>query len=207
MPGNGQHRPARSVSQNTRYALLLALGEFQLDEIPESGRTALVQQLAQWYRHDPSSGVHGAAGWLLRHWGQTDIAREVDQTEVPYSTDCEWFTRAITVTPTSPPRPQQERSAPSTGAESASTGSSADESNRKDDTGDDAVPPQHASHEPTIEPPPKKTFYYTFIVFPADEYTIGSVTDESERNKDETRHAVKLTRRLPSWIGRSHLRS
>ncbi len=31
-------------------------------------------------------------------------------------------------------------------------------------------------------------------MFPADEYTIGSVTDESERNKDETRHAVKLTR-------------
>ncbi len=67
--------PQDRYPKNARYALLLALGEFQLDEIPESRRTALVQQLAQWYRHDPSSGVHGAAGWLLRHWGQTDIAR------------------------------------------------------------------------------------------------------------------------------------
>ena len=39
-----------------------------------------------------------------------------------------------------------------------------------------------------------KTFYYTFIVFPAGEYTIGSVDDEPDRQKDEVRHAVKLTR-------------
>ena len=39
-----------------------------------SGR-ALLEQLAGWYRHDPSSGVHGATGWLLRKWGQAEAVR------------------------------------------------------------------------------------------------------------------------------------
>ncbi len=38
-----------------------------------------------------------------------------------------------------------------------------------------------------------KTFYYTFIVYPKGEYTIGSVA-EPERGKDEIRHSVTLTR-------------
>ncbi len=128
-----------------RYALLLALGEFALENIPESRRPSLVAQLADWYRHDPGSGVHGAAGWLLRQWGQADIARAVDQTPVPYSPGRQWFTLAITV-------------------------------------------------HPSAEPRSKKTLYYTFIVFPAGEYTIGSVNDEPDREKAEVRHPVKLTR-------------
>jgi hypothetical protein len=35
----------------------------------------------------------------LRHWGQTEIARQVDQTPVPYTDGCEWFTLAIPVNP------------------------------------------------------------------------------------------------------------
>ena len=54
--------PKDRYPKNTRYALLLALGEFSLEEIPESRREALLEQLADWYRHDPSSGVHGASG-------------------------------------------------------------------------------------------------------------------------------------------------
>ena len=67
--------PEDRYPKNTRYALLLALGEFSLEEIPESRREALLKQLADWYRHDPSSGVHGAAGWLLRQWGQAEVVR------------------------------------------------------------------------------------------------------------------------------------
>jgi serine/threonine protein kinase/formylglycine-generating enzyme required for sulfatase activity len=135
--------PQDRYPKNSRYALLLALGEFTLQEIPASRREALLKQLADWYRYDPSSGVHGAAGWLLRHWGQAEIARQVDQTAVPYSADREWFTLAITVTPTAPP---------------------------------------------------PKTFYYTFIVFPAGDHEIGSVTDQLDRMKFEVRHSVTLTR-------------
>ena len=59
------------------------MGEFKLADIPESRREALIKRLAGWYRHDPSSGVHGAAGWLLRQWGQADLVRQVDQTATP----------------------------------------------------------------------------------------------------------------------------
>ena len=89
---------ADQYPKNSRYGLLLALGQYSLEkEIPEARREALVAQLSDWYRHDPSSGVHGASGWLLRQWGQTEIARQVDQTSVPYTEGCEWFTLAIPV--------------------------------------------------------------------------------------------------------------
>jgi formylglycine-generating enzyme required for sulfatase activity len=42
--------------------------------------------------------------------------------------------------------------------------------------------------------PEKRTFYYTFIIHPKGEYTIGSVTDQLDRQKDEVRHTVTLTR-------------
>jgi len=84
----------------------LALGEFALHEIPESRREPLLKQLSDSYRNDPSSGVHGAAGWLLRNWGQTEVVREVDQTPVPYSPEREWFKFAIAVSPKSSPKPK-----------------------------------------------------------------------------------------------------
>lgn len=138
--------------KDARYALLLAIGEYAPSEIPTARRAALVKQLADWYAGDASSGVHGASGWLLRHLGEKEITDRVDQTPVPYSTDREWFTLAITVRPT-----------PDTGL-----------------LGFLGLPP--------------KTFYYTFIVHPSGEYTVGSVADQPERLKDEIRHAVTLTR-------------
>ncbi len=54
--------PVDRYPRNTRYALLLALGEYTLDEIPATQREPLLKQLGDWYRNDPSSGVHGAAG-------------------------------------------------------------------------------------------------------------------------------------------------
>jgi hypothetical protein len=53
-------------------------------EIPDARRVAILKQLADWYRNDASSGVHGASGWLLRQRGQAELARKVDQTAVPY---------------------------------------------------------------------------------------------------------------------------
>ena len=111
--------PANRYPRDARYALLLALGEFTLADVSESRRDALIKQLAGWYRHDPSSGVHGAAGWLLRQWGQADLVRQVDQTPIPYSPDREWFTLRITVKPTPPPEPREGGPTESAGAKSA----------------------------------------------------------------------------------------
>ncbi|MFM8252474.1 MAG: protein kinase domain-containing protein [Planctomycetota bacterium] len=82
----------------TRYALLLALGEFQLSEIPWARQETTIARIADWYAHHPSSTIHGATGWLLRNWGQTERTTKIDQTPVPYSADREWFTVAVTVT-------------------------------------------------------------------------------------------------------------
>jgi serine/threonine protein kinase/formylglycine-generating enzyme required for sulfatase activity len=175
--------PVDRHPRNTRYALLLALGEYTLSEIPESRRETLLRQLADSYRNDPSSSVHGAAGWLLRQWGQAELAQQVDQTPVPYSTDREWFTMAITVTPTSP-KPM-EKSAEEKEDKELKDEPPVEGDGTKKSEAEDAKPVQL----------PQKTFYYTFIVFPAGESVIGSVSDEPYRSEiEEVRHSVKLTR-------------
>jgi formylglycine-generating enzyme required for sulfatase activity len=92
--------PVGKYPKDTRYALILSIGEYSPDEIPATRRDTLVNQLSNWYAHDPSSGVHGAAGWLLRHLGAKEIVAKIDQTPVPFSPKREWFNLAITVTPT-----------------------------------------------------------------------------------------------------------
>ncbi len=178
--------PVDRHPRNTRYALLLALGEYTLSEIPESRRDALLKQLAEAYSNDPSSGVHGAAGWLLRKWGQAEVVRVVDQTAVPYSTDREWFTLAITVTPTAPPKPK-EKPAEGKGNKESKSEQPVEGDGAKKAEGEDAKP----------ETLPQMTFYYTFVVFPSGASEIGSVSDEPDRSKEENnevRHSVTLTR-------------
>jgi hypothetical protein len=192
--------PKDRYPRNTRYALLLALGEFSLDEIPGSRRVALLEQLAGWYRHDPSSGVHGAAGWLLRQWGQAEVARQVDHTVVPYAPDREWFTLAITVTPAAPPKPKTEAAKENAGSTSEPGKPAEPRQSKPNETAKpaasskSAAPAEKAKLDPPPAPRPTKTFYYTFIVFPAGYYDIGSVNDELDRVGNERRHRVALTR-------------
>ena len=192
--------PKDRYPKNTRYALLLALGEFSLEEIPESRRVALLEQLAGWYQHDPSSGVHGTAGWLLRQWGQAEVVRKVDRTVVPFAPDREWFTLAITVTLTAPPRSKTEpvkknagsRSEP--GKPSESRQSKPDETAKPAASSEAPAPAEKAKLEPLAFPLPTQTFYYTLIVIPAGAYNIGSVNDEPDRQRNEVLHSVTLTR-------------
>jgi formylglycine-generating enzyme required for sulfatase activity len=80
-----------------RFALLLALGEYRLDELPEKSRPRVKEWLPAWYRQDPSSAIHGACGWLLRTWGFTREAAEVERTPLPYDPTGgrEWFVEEI----------------------------------------------------------------------------------------------------------------
>jgi eukaryotic-like serine/threonine-protein kinase len=186
--------PNERYPKNARYALLLSLGEFSLEEIPESRRGAFLKQLAGWYRHDPSSGVHGAGGWLLRQWGLTEVVRQVDQTAVPYAPDREWFTLAITVTPTAEPAKENSGSKPEPGKPAESRQSKPDETAKPAASNKSAAPAEKAKAEPPALPLPTKTFYYTFVVFPAGAYDVGSVNDEPDRQKNEVRHRVTLAR-------------
>jgi formylglycine-generating enzyme required for sulfatase activity len=187
--------PANRYPRDARYALLLALGEFTLDEVSELRRDALIKELADWYRRDPSSGVHGAAGWLLRQWGQSDLVRQVDQTPIPYSPDREWFTLRITVKPTPSPEPNQGGAKEDASAKSRAAKRDASTQSKADATAKSAASGAAAKPKPAAPAAPSpKTFYYTFIVFPPGESTIGSVNDEAGRLKSEVRHRVRLTR-------------
>ncbi|MBN1853601.1 MAG: serine/threonine-protein kinase, partial [Pirellulales bacterium] len=169
------------ASRLIRYALLLALGQYPLSDIPEANRDSLIKQLGDWYLTDPNSAVHGATGWLLLQWGQEEIVRRVDQTQVDYSADREWFTLAIQVTPQAPvtgaSRSEEENA--KGGMESAETHGK-DEQNDKDS--DQTKENQDVSEERasdaaaidgtsvSVSEPARQTIYMTFVILSAGEY-------------------------------------
>ncbi|HEV3021165.1 MAG TPA: formylglycine-generating enzyme family protein, partial [Pirellulales bacterium] len=158
---------ARRIEDRAFYGLLLALGEFKLADLTEAQRDAFVEQLANWYANDGSSAVHGATGWLLRHWKQDELAKKVDQTPVPYDSDRQWFTVKFVVPPS--------------GAALASRPA-------------EQVPRRESPVNSSPTPQGGTAFCVTFVVFPAGEYLVGSAPDEIDRQANEARHTVKLTR-------------
>jgi formylglycine-generating enzyme required for sulfatase activity len=74
-PGGPEARELLGVMEgeteaSIRQALLLALGDYGHNRLPRVQQEELVPRLAQVFENDPDPGVHGAAGWLLRHCGQ-----------------------------------------------------------------------------------------------------------------------------------------
>jgi formylglycine-generating enzyme required for sulfatase activity len=61
-----------------RRALLLSLGEFGEKELPPAARQALLPRLKDLYRTAPDPGLHAAAEWLLRTWGQQPWLRKIN---------------------------------------------------------------------------------------------------------------------------------
>ena len=60
-----------------RRALLLILGEFGPDPFSSADRERLIQRVVPLYRDDPDPGLHGAAEWLLRQWGEDQKLQEM----------------------------------------------------------------------------------------------------------------------------------
>ncbi len=63
---------------SVRRALILAMGTFGAAGLSPGEREPLVGKLLDLYRSDPDCGIHGAAEWTLRKWGQQDKLKEVD---------------------------------------------------------------------------------------------------------------------------------
>ncbi|MGO9113374.1 MAG: protein kinase domain-containing protein, partial [Thermoguttaceae bacterium] len=61
-----------------RRALILSLGEFTEEQLPSSERPKLIDKLLAIYEKDKDSGLHGAAEWLLRQWGQAKKIEAID---------------------------------------------------------------------------------------------------------------------------------
>ena len=62
----------------SRYALILALGQFDAQNLSSEQRQSSTEQLATLYRDDPDPGVHSAARWTLGNWRQTDLCKKID---------------------------------------------------------------------------------------------------------------------------------
>jgi formylglycine-generating enzyme required for sulfatase activity len=61
-----------------RRALILALGTYGTEGLSPGERVPLIDKLLDLYRNDPDAGIHGAAEWTLRKWGQQDKVKELD---------------------------------------------------------------------------------------------------------------------------------
>src|SRR5262249_37511427 len=61
-----------------RRALIMALGTYGTEGLSPGEREPLIRKLLDLYRNDPDAGIHGAAEWTLRQWGQPATIRSVD---------------------------------------------------------------------------------------------------------------------------------
>jgi len=61
-----------------RRALILSLGTYGMEALSSGEREPLTGKLLDLYRNDPDSGIHGAAEWTLRQWGQQEKLKGLD---------------------------------------------------------------------------------------------------------------------------------
>jgi formylglycine-generating enzyme required for sulfatase activity len=61
-----------------RRALILALGQYDREALSAGEREPLIAKLLVLYENDPDAGIHGAAEWTLRKWGQQKKLNEID---------------------------------------------------------------------------------------------------------------------------------
>jgi formylglycine-generating enzyme required for sulfatase activity len=62
-----------------RPALIQALGTYGTEGLSPGEREALIARLLEVYRADPDAGIHGAAAWTLREWGQKEKLEAIDR--------------------------------------------------------------------------------------------------------------------------------
>ncbi len=77
-PNQLSRRLFMEADVSSRRALLLALVEFG-DRLSGAERASLAPKVLELYRNDPDPGIHGAADWLLRQWGQKEKLKETDK--------------------------------------------------------------------------------------------------------------------------------
>jgi formylglycine-generating enzyme required for sulfatase activity/tetratricopeptide (TPR) repeat protein len=80
-PAPGQQRIEAILfhpETSQRRALILALGTYGVEGLSLGEREPLSAKLLDLCRNDPDAGIHGAAEWTLRKWGQQDKVKELD---------------------------------------------------------------------------------------------------------------------------------
>ena len=69
-------RYSRETRPSVRRALLIALGNFDWAAISKPLRLQAIAAAKDSFDHDPDIGIHSAAEWALRRWGQEPWTRE-----------------------------------------------------------------------------------------------------------------------------------
>jgi formylglycine-generating enzyme required for sulfatase activity len=84
-PANGPSPPASGMDAilfdpeaSRRRALILAMGTYGAESLPEDDRGRIVARLLELYRDDPDAGVHGAAARTLCRWGRRERVVAID---------------------------------------------------------------------------------------------------------------------------------
>ncbi len=95
-PAPGQQRMDAVLfhpETSMRRALILAMGTYGTEGLSPGEREPLIGKLFDLYRNDPDSGIHGAAEWTLRKWGQQEKLKELDAQlmKVKDRYDRRWF--------------------------------------------------------------------------------------------------------------------
>ena len=72
-------RLATEENVSIQRALMLSLGEFEASELAVERRETLISGLIQQYEASPDAGIHAAADWLLRKWGQSELLDEANR--------------------------------------------------------------------------------------------------------------------------------
>jgi serine/threonine protein kinase/formylglycine-generating enzyme required for sulfatase activity len=98
---NSQTAAAAKVESRVLYGLLLALGSYPANQLPNETRAELIAEVTKLYEQDSNAAVHSASAWLLRTWGEAATVDALDQTEVPYDAtgQRDWFRWIVEVTP------------------------------------------------------------------------------------------------------------
>jgi formylglycine-generating enzyme required for sulfatase activity/tetratricopeptide (TPR) repeat protein len=76
-----------------RRALILVMGTYGTEGLSPGEREPLIGKLLDLYRNDPDGGVHGAAAWTLRQWGQQErlLAADAELMQLKDRGDRRWF--------------------------------------------------------------------------------------------------------------------
>ena len=76
-----------------RAQLILILGTYQTAGLSPGQREELTGKLLNLYRNDPDAGIHGAAEWTLRRWGQHGklLKRDAELMKITGSGRRRWF--------------------------------------------------------------------------------------------------------------------
>jgi formylglycine-generating enzyme required for sulfatase activity len=76
-PSDIKERLEAESDVEIRRALILSLGQYTDEQLPPSERSELIEKLFAVYAQDSDAGIHAAAEWLLRTWGQGERIKHV----------------------------------------------------------------------------------------------------------------------------------